>query len=331
VEYSPVMCKLAFPSLRTLKPLQAGVEQGEDRYSEEVFISYGRYGFYFDTPGEYLIRALYQGAGDILIPSNVHRLRVGNPLTKEMDVLAQDYFSYEVGMNLYLDGSRSPYLEKGMNVLREISERYPESVLGAKMAMTVANSLTQPFFRIQEPRDVTVQGQNLKLVQEHEADPAQALDVTKSAVNVFLKTKRKSLNLAHHQLVSQRVECHMKLDQHNKARKELLQLHDHLSETGANPPVLDQVKTLAENIAGTRDAPGAERHRLWERVRVHDEFAIELVDAESSGHPARNLLLTSTAAAAAAPRKRFVGGAGGRKSAGRKAAAKKGGSKKKRS
>jgi len=255
-----------------LKPLLPGQDAGPDRYSEEVSISYGRYGFYFDEPGEYHVRALYQGAGDILIPSNVHRLRVGTPLTRELDKTAQDYFSYEVGMNLYLEGSRSPYLEKGFDLLREMSEKHKNSLLGAKLAMTVANSLTQPFFNLEE----TNKGdERLELRQTYKADPKEALKLTEAAVDVFQKADEKALNLSYRQLVSQRVDCLVQLERPKQAVKELDELHDHLQSTGANPPVLNQISNLAETI-GSAPVDKIEeysRHRLWERVRTHDQLA----------------------------------------------------------
>ena len=269
LQYAPVMCKLA---KRHSKPLTASssAEQGNDRYSEEVLISYGRSGFYFDVPGEYYVRALYQGAGDLLIPSNVHRLRVGTPLTRELDRTAQDYFSYEVGMNLYLDGSRSQYLEKGFDLLREMSEKHKKSLLGAKLSMTVANCLTQPFFHVVE------KGEQLKLDQTHKAEPREALRLTNAAVDVYRKTRQKSLNLSYRQLVSQRVDCLVALERPEAAVKELDQLEKDLKKTGANPPVLKQISDLSQTIGATpvhKIEQYHSRSRLWDRVRTHDELA----------------------------------------------------------
>jgi hypothetical protein len=273
LEYSPVMCKLADASYKILSPLSAGVERGDDRYSEEVSVSYGRYGFYFDVPGEYLVRALYQGAGDLLIPSNVHRLRIGTPVSRDLDVTAQDYFSYEVGMNLYLEGSRSRYLEKGFNLMSEMSERYSDSMLGATLATTVANSLTKPFFSIGDrPKDP--EPKKFKLTKLHEADPESALRRTAPAVEVIRNKKEKALNLAYRQIVGQRVDCLLALKRTEDARAELNQLHDDLKNTGANPPVLRGINALSEKI---EDAGTTGRQKLWERVRVQDRKAEETV------------------------------------------------------
>ncbi|MGZ5436044.1 MAG: hypothetical protein ACXW3F_08185 [Pyrinomonadaceae bacterium] len=282
VEYSPVMCKLAAPSPRTLLPLQPGVETGQDRYSEEVPLSYGRYGFYFDEPGEYFIRALYQGAGDLLIPSDVHRLRVGNPLTKDLDVTAQDYFSYEVGMNLYLEGSRSVYLEKGLTLLTDMSNKYKDSLLGAKIATTVANSLTKSFHSIKGGRGLDRSTESLKLTKSHDADPQAALGITEPAVELMRKRKQKSLNLSYRQIVGQRVDCLMALQRPDQASQELHQLHDDLKTTGANAPVLRQIDTLADQIQSTREQQ--QPNKLWERVRAQDEIVFsEPLQLDASG------------------------------------------------
>ncbi len=45
LEYAPILCKLATPELGVLKPEQEAV-QGEDRHSQNVFLSYGIYGHY---------------------------------------------------------------------------------------------------------------------------------------------------------------------------------------------------------------------------------------------------------------------------------------------
>jgi hypothetical protein len=295
VEYAPVMCKLAYTSPKQLLPLLPDQQPGPDRYSEEVLISYGRYGFYFDQPGEYYVRALYQGGGDLLIPSNVHRLRVGTPLTRKLDLTAQDYFSYEVGMNLYLEGSRSSHLEKGFDLLREMSEEHKDSLLGAKLAMTVANGLTQPFFHLEQTGE-----EKSKLTQAYKAEPKEALKLTDAAVDVFQKTEQKALNLSYRQLVSQRVDCLVALDRQKQAVRELDELGQHLRNFGANAPVLDQISNLASTISSTPAHEVEEyhsRHRLWDRVRTHDQLAA--VGAEHLPRVAKKR-------AAKKPRKKFA-------------------------
>lgn len=240
LEYNPILCQIGTPEMRVLLPFQEGV-QGEDRYSEDIFLGYGKYGFYFDEPGEYQMRAVYQGSGDILIPSNVHRVRIGRPFTKEEDKIAQDFFSYQVGMSLYLNGSQSPFLSKGMEVLESVADRFKDTMVGAKTATMLANSVSRPFFRI-------VDRENPVLTQTHSAAPDKALALTASALELYKQEKSKSLNIGYHQLVRNRAGYMINQGQKAEAKKEVAELYKDLAERGVNKPVLDEIKTFQESI-----------------------------------------------------------------------------------
>lgn len=240
VEYAPILCKVGSPRIQTLKPRRDAI-QGEDRYSEDVFLSYGNYGFYFDEPGEYLVRALYQGTGSMLIPSNVHRVRVGRPPSKEEDRIAQDFFSYEVGMSLYLNGSLSPFLAKGMTLLESMADRYKDTLAGAKVATTLAASVARPFFRIQDR-------QNPVLTETHSADPKKALTLTAPALSTYKREKEKSLNIAYHQLVRSRAGYMVTLGQRAQAKKEVVALRQELAARGVNELVLNDIKGYEDSL-----------------------------------------------------------------------------------
>jgi hypothetical protein len=231
VEYHPILCKLATPDVRTVQPPNQAVE-GEDRYSEEVFLSYGKDGFLFAKPGEYHVRAVYQGAGDLLIPSNVHRLWIGYPRSTEEERLASDFFTYGVGMSLYLGGSRSPFLSQGMDLLEEIADRYKDRLFGAKAATTVAASEARPFFHLQD-------GVMTKI---HDADPERALVLTEPAVALYRREEERALNIPYRRLVDSRVKSLEALGENDKAKEELATLHDDLEGRGVNEVVLADIK-----------------------------------------------------------------------------------------
>ncbi len=241
VQYDPVMCKLGTPEIRTLLPAPLAVE-GEDRYSENVTLTYGSGGFYFDEPGEYQIRAVYQGGGDILIPSNTLRLRVGRPFSKEEDRLAYDFFSFEVGMSLYVQGSQSPFLAKGMDVLNTVVERYKNTLLGAKAAAVIARSVGEPFFRIEERK-----GEHA-LVKSHRADPAEALRITQPFLTVYKKQTDPQLNIPYHQLVRHRAELMTAMGDQAEAKKEVAALRKDLANRGVNESVLETIKDFETSL-----------------------------------------------------------------------------------
>jgi hypothetical protein len=246
VQYDPVMCAVGTPDPLRLSP--AGVSDGTDRYSREVFLTYGSNSFYFDRPGEYRIRAVYQGPGDVLIPSDTHRIRIGLVADKELDRKAQDYFTDSVGLALYLQGSRSPYLQGGTAVLEQLADRYKESALGTKIAMTLANGLSKPFFRIVE---APKRGTEIALKQTSRADPARALAMTAPALNLFRNDSDKSNNLAYSRLVLRRADYHRAEGDDVGARNELGELADQLQRRGANEAVIRKYRTMS----GTQDSP----------------------------------------------------------------------------
>jgi len=241
VQYSPILCKIATPETIQLKPLQKNEKnKGEDRLSENVFLSFGVDGYYFDNPGEYLVRAVYHGGGDILIPSKVHRIRIGRPFEREEERIAQDYFNYSTGMALYLNGSSSPYLDSGMNTLQEIVERFPESRLAAQTKLTLAKNLQRDFFRIEEKK------QQLKLYRP--ADPEKVLDLTQETLDQQKENAEIFTNLAYHEVRRMRVDTLAQMGEITEAKKEISQTVEYLKQNGVNGPVLDQISAYGEGL-----------------------------------------------------------------------------------
>jgi hypothetical protein len=240
IQYAPIMCALGEAESWILKPQEGGVE-GEDRFSREIFLTYGSDGFYFDTPGEYMIRAVYQGSGDMLIPSNTHRIRIGSPTSREEDRFAQEFFSDAVGLALYLGGSRSPWLEKGREVLQETTERFKGSLAGTKAASFLAQGLARDFFRVSgtdKPK--------LKLAEK--AEPKRALELTEPALKLLGSEKSKALNLSYGRLVRRRAEYHQAVGSVKAAKGEFNRLCKDLADRGVNRSVLEWYDSLQKKL-----------------------------------------------------------------------------------
>ncbi len=241
VEYRPPICALGEPEPLSLAPAQEG-NVGEDRFSREIFLSYGIGGFYFDQPGEYKIRAVYQGFGDILVPSNTHCVRVATPRTKEADRLAQDYFSDAAGLCLYLQGSRSPHLKKGIDVLQEVASQFEDPVSAANINIALANGVSRPFFRVADP-------ETGKMKRSAVADPKEALRLTEPSLKALQTKRDKSLNLAYGRVVRRRAAYHQAVGTADLAEKELSKLRDDLAVRGAHKPTLDRYADMEESLS----------------------------------------------------------------------------------
>jgi hypothetical protein len=247
-KYEPVVCAVGTRESVTLAPSKPG-QQGDDRFSRDVFITYGASGFHFDRPGEYRIRAVYQGHGDFLVTSNTLRIRIGAPISQEANRLAQDYFSDRVGLSLYLQGSPSPFLRKGVDVLKDLADRYKNSLLGANTAIALAQGVSSPFFRVAGPENGT--GPQ-KMVMAAQADPKEALKLTDMPLKLLRERDDKLLNLAYARVVRRRAEYHKAAGTPGKAKSELSELQKHLAARGANPPVIKSYADLEDKIGTDR-------------------------------------------------------------------------------
>lgn len=236
VRYLPVIYKEGTPNLLALQSHNCSI-QGEDRFSDYVNITYGKQGFYFDEPGEYSIRAVYSTA-DLVIPSNYIRVRVGYPTSNEESRIAYDFFTYEVGMILYLNGSESPFLSAGKKLLESISGKYPTTLVGVKISSTLAASEGRPFFRVQD---------NV-LVQTHKPNYGKALNLTESGLEIYRKRKDKHLNIQYHHLVRRRADYLTTMGKKKNATDELSDLRKNLAARGVNESVLKSIEVVQKSL-----------------------------------------------------------------------------------
>jgi hypothetical protein len=240
VVFETVFCLYGEPELVELEPRPTDEAlKGPDRTSALVPLTYGVGGFTFDVPGQYLLRAVYHGAG-FLTTSNTHRIYVGYPTDKAEDRFAPDFFSRDVGLTLALDGSMSPYLSEGLDTLRAAVDRFADNEVGVKAAGFVARSVGNAFYR-RDDGDV--------LVKHHDADPQEALAVTDQALAAYQQSGAKTDNLAYAQLVDLRAKLHVDAGDPGAAAGEVNALADDLASRGANDNVVAGVRALAP--AGT--------------------------------------------------------------------------------
>lgn len=248
VEYMPINCKLAEAQTITLSP--AGAADSSDRHSRSVFLSYGRFGFYFDEPGQYYIRALYHGLGNVLVPSNVTRVRVGHPKTERCDRMAQDYFSDESGTALYLGGSHSSFLSNGMNTLMAFAEEQSDTLAGAKTAARIARGVGMPFHDIGY-RGGGVEGEGAggteTIVRRvTSGDAPQAMKLAAIAVDTFKKLSSPALNIPLERIVRTRADLLLRTGNVEAARDELHDLAGTLTAAGVKPSVVAKIEDDAD-------------------------------------------------------------------------------------
>ncbi|HLG54027.1 MAG TPA: hypothetical protein VI485_01775 [Vicinamibacterales bacterium] len=241
VEFVPMIKLLRTPSVTTLA---SASKVGPDRHSVEIDLTYGRGGFYFDTPGEYLVCAIY-AADNHLVESNRLRLRVGHPLSREADQMAQDFFVPEVGRCLMLNGSQSPFLTGAFATLLRMVDRWAGTEAGADLALALMPGVGNSFFAVRNNVVTLLKG----------PDHGSALRLTEAAVKTYEASSDRSFNLRHDRLVRARARYHQAAETASVAVTELVTLHDRLQDRGAHESVLADVRAFAKEVAGPLALP----------------------------------------------------------------------------
>jgi hypothetical protein len=113
---------------------------GEALY-ENVFVSAGLNGFDLADPGNYLIQASLGTAEGDIVSRELH-LTVRPPKGYEEEKLAQDLYMPEVGRVLAFDGSK--VLTSANDVLREATERLPDSTIARHAQVALGKALLRP-------------------------------------------------------------------------------------------------------------------------------------------------------------------------------------------
>jgi len=109
-----------------------------DSIYDSLFVGAGRNGWDLAEPGNYTMQvALHLDGEDVL--SNPLRVRVAPPRGYEEELLAQDFFSDEVGRVLNFDGSS--VLTSANDVLQHVTERLPQSRATVHARIALGNAV----------------------------------------------------------------------------------------------------------------------------------------------------------------------------------------------
>lgn len=233
--FHSLFCAVGEPAWRELKGREAG-KVGEDRHSQLVPLSFGTHGFAFDEPGEYRVRCYHVDADGFVTPSNTHRIRVGRPVSREEDRLAQDYYTRDTGLVLALGDHRSPLLEKGANAVREVLARRKGTPAAARLGTLVAQAHLRPFHRVATTRGKLA----LKLAEK--AQEKRALQLSEDALKLARADTSKAGNLVYREVVELRATALRESGQGRQATKEVATLKADLARRGVHPVNLQGLK-----------------------------------------------------------------------------------------
>lgn len=243
VDCASIFCMAGDAEPRLLQGAKAG-KPGEDRYSEQIALTYGKNGFLFAEPGEYRLRAYYHAPDDMVYPSNPLRLRIGRPFSREEDRMACGFFSKGVGLILALGDHRSPHLDKGRGIIEEAIGQSKGSRLAAQLSLALASSLVQSFHTLVAGKAPGTK--DVKLVAK--ADPEELVVLSEPALALCQKDKSKDNNLTYHRVVRLRAKALKQSGKGAQAKKEVAKLRGDLEKRDVNPPVLAEIQALENTL-----------------------------------------------------------------------------------
>jgi hypothetical protein len=224
--YDSVMHVLGMPVIREFSP--------EANHCQNIWAGFGRHGHYFDSPGTYKLRAIYQGIGGVLAPSNIHQITVGTPLSREEEQFAKSYYTPNAGLALYLGGSDSEFLKPGMETIRAVAETMHDSPVGAHLSIILAEQAARPFRLIEKK----------KRIVKREADPKAALTILDRAL-----TQQETMqSITYHRARRTKATLLAATGKKQEAKAEIKQLIEDLDKRGVKRNILDEIEAYSKEL-----------------------------------------------------------------------------------
>jgi hypothetical protein len=209
---------------------------------EPLFLAAGREGWSMAEPGNYTVQVCLQMPDGQDLVSNPLRVRVLPPRAREEEVIAQDFFTDEVGRVLRFNGTR--YLDEATDTLRTVEEKLPKSKAAIHAKSALANSLARPYKELvikgDQPEDA---GKEIKMVAP---DPKAAAKEISPLLSEGNKAAETLGNIRYNRCVERISTGLAQADQTDAAAETLNALHKVLSDRKVLGTVLQEIQRRAE-------------------------------------------------------------------------------------
>lgn len=224
------------PSRRTLAP-------GESIY-EPLLVSAGRDGWDIAEPGKYTVQIALHGDHEDIV-SNALRLRVAPPHDRAEEIIAQDFFSQDVGRILSFDGSR--FLSHGNDTLREVVERFEERRVAVHASQALGNADALDFKQL-------VEGKNAPLAIS--VDPARPDQARRALGNALIGRATQAVESLGHIGFRRSVDAFSRWMSEQGERDEAAKMQDVLYDTLSTREVRGRrvLDSVLQDIEEQRDA-----------------------------------------------------------------------------
>jgi hypothetical protein len=117
---------------------------------DSAYIGYGKDGFYFGSPGQYELRAIYRAHDGSVVFSNRLRLQIKAPISVQDEEVADLFFGDDQGKLLYLLGSDSEGLAGGRRAFARVQEKYAQHPMTSYARLVEGMNCSRPFKHISD-------------------------------------------------------------------------------------------------------------------------------------------------------------------------------------
>jgi hypothetical protein len=166
--YVPYAKYCFLPTKKLLKPAES--------IYESLFVSAGINGWDIAEPGNYMVQVALQVNGEDIISNPLHA-RVTPPRSYKEEIIAQDFFTEEVGRIIAFDGSR--YFQGGNDTLREVVDKLSDRRVALHASLALGNVLASDYKQL--VADAEAPGKGLR-IEVHPAQPEEAADLLSKAL-----------------------------------------------------------------------------------------------------------------------------------------------------
>lgn len=217
------------------QPKNKKLNPGESIY-DSLFASAGRTGWEISDPGYYLVQAALDLDGEDIV-SEPLMIRITPPRDRYTEeYLAQDVFSDDVGRILTFDGSR--FLEKGNNVLREVTAQMPKSRLAIHANVPLGKALAKDYKYLELGNDA--KDTKIKVAGPDKKESGKCLD---AALTVDMNAAAETLGHVDFKNYVEAYQDVLREQGDSQSANELRDdAHDTLKKRGVKPSVLKELK-----------------------------------------------------------------------------------------
>jgi len=218
------------------------LQPGKSEY-ESLFVAAGRNGWDMAEPGYYTLQVcIHMDEEDIV--SNPLRIRVAPPRGYDEEYIAQDFFSEDVGRILTFDGSR--VLESGIDTIREVTDRLPDSKVAAHTRIALGNALANEYKVLnlnEDIREMTAAHDHGGMITAEKADVKTAREELNTALTEDMNESANTLgHINYKRNVDKFTEWLYEMDESTEASNIQDDMLSTLTNRGVIENVLDDIK-----------------------------------------------------------------------------------------